>query len=63
MCYTNCPHQNYDGECRHSINGLHPCDEGYEEAASYQDYLRDEADEQRYEFMREICEEEAHHGN
>jgi len=50
MCYSNCPHENWDGDCiARPINGKRPCELGdYLEDMniSYEDYRKDLAEEE-----------------
>jgi len=63
MCHSRCSHENYHGECTaREINGLLPCDDGYGDAADYDEYLREEAEEQRAESRREMRDQEERHG-
>lgn len=62
MCYGTCPNEDRMGECTGRPYGKCPSDEGYEDAKDLQDYLRDEAADERAEYQREMREQEERHG-
>lgn len=55
MCQCGCPNEDSrTGDCRaRKIDGLLPCEIGYEDAKAEDDYERDRAAEQRAEARRE----------
>ena len=43
MCYRNCPHENYDGECRKKPQDL--CPDSFETDQEYWDAVEEKVDE------------------
>ena len=59
MCYYGCLHENWYGECKaQPLDGLYPCDKGYDELKEQWEGERDAAVEARAEERAEELREE-----